>query len=213
MTKKQKVLFELKIAELQFRLASTVRLSVTNKIQPLDVPTEWVHGVHKVVYKDIVLRDDQAEIASDYLQRTTTFLMAMLIRNALKKQFDNPKLNTNKNVISAYQIARLIRNAFAHSPIKPIWYIDEDCKNKKFSVENIISLNTRKLDKKPFDWRHYGGHLALLKLSKYVRIKILGDTDTGENRLISKPKKIYYQIGNLILKKINKLPKGVKILK
>jgi hypothetical protein len=33
-------------AELQFRLASAVRLAVIGKRQPLDLPMEWTHGQH-----------------------------------------------------------------------------------------------------------------------------------------------------------------------
>ena len=35
-------------AELQFRLASAVRLAVTWNRQPLDLPMEWTHGQHRV---------------------------------------------------------------------------------------------------------------------------------------------------------------------
>lgn len=33
-------------AELQFRLASAVRLATTGNRQPLDLPMEWTHGQH-----------------------------------------------------------------------------------------------------------------------------------------------------------------------
>ncbi len=73
-----------------------------------------------------------------------------------------------------------------------------------------LTENTKELDGKPFDWRHYGGLLALFRLSKYVRIQLLGDTDVGKNRKISPPKNIIYQQGNLILKKIDEIPKDAK---
>ena len=41
--------------ELQSRLASSVRLSVTGKRQPLDLPMEWTHGQHRVRYEEIAL--------------------------------------------------------------------------------------------------------------------------------------------------------------
>lgn len=45
-------------AELQFRLASAVRLATTLKTQPLDLPMEWTHGEHRVKYGEIALRQD-----------------------------------------------------------------------------------------------------------------------------------------------------------
>jgi len=202
---KQQIL-ELKIAELQFRLAVAVRLATTRERQPLDVPTKWSHGKHLVTYEEIVLRKDQADVAAQYLEQTATYLMSLTIKEALKKLYTDPKIHSDSNIVSAYQISRLVRNAFAHSPIRPIWNIDPDCRNKVYSIDDIISLDTNGLEGKPFDWRHYGGLLALFRLSKYVRINLLGDTDTGKNRKISKPNKEIIMQGDLILEQIEKIP-------
>lgn len=203
---KKQIILELKIAELQFRLAVAVRLATTFGQQLLDVPTKWSHGKHLVTYEEIVLRKDQADIAAQYLEQTATYLMSLTIKESLRKIYTDPKNHKNSNVISAYQIARLIRNAFAHSPIRPKWSIDPDCKNKIYTIKNVISLDTTNLDGQQFDWRHYGGLLALFRLSKYVRIKLLKDTDTGKNRKIPKPKKEIIKQGNLILEQIDKIP-------
>jgi len=203
---KKQIILELKIAELQFRLAVAVRLAATLGRQPLDVPTKWSHGKHLVTYEEVVLRKDQADIAAQYLEQTATYLMSLTIKESLGKIYTDPKNHTDINVVSAYQIARLIRNAFAHSPIRPRWSIDSDCKNKTLAIDDIISLDTTNLDKQQFDWRHYGGLLSLFCLSKYVRIKLLGDTDTGKNRKIPKPKKEIIKQGDLILEQIEKIP-------
>ena len=210
MTDMNATILELKIAELQFRLATIVRLATAMGNQPLDIQTEWVHGKHRVSYEEMVLTKEQSDMAADYLKRTTTYLMAITIRNALKRFHNDPKNYKDKNIVAAYQISRLIRNAFAHSPIRPIWHIDPDCRDKEFTIDQVISLNTRELDQKTFHWHHYGGPLALFQLSRFVRIQILGDTDTGKNRSITKPENIYYQQGNLILKEIDKIPDGAK---
>ncbi|MBI2444075.1 MAG: hypothetical protein HYV42_02430 [Candidatus Magasanikbacteria bacterium] len=206
MDEKKKIILDLKIAELQFRLAVAVRLATTRERQPLDVPTKWSHGKHFVTYEEIALRKDQAEIAAQYLEQTSTYLMSLAIKETLKKTYKDPKNHTDNNVVAAYQIARLIRNAFAHSPIRPVWSINPDCRDQVFVISDIISLNTAALDGKPFDWRHYGGLLALFRLSKYVRIDLLGDMDTGKNRSIPKPKREIIKQGDLILEQIDKIP-------
>src|SRR5436309_958401 len=71
-------------AELQFRLASAVRLAVTMDNQPLDLPVEWSHGKHNVNYKEVTLRKDQADFAAWNMHRSATFLMAVAMKDAIK---------------------------------------------------------------------------------------------------------------------------------
>jgi hypothetical protein len=72
----------------------------------------------------------------------------------------------------------------------------------------MISLDTSLLDGKPFDWKDYGGPLALLRLSEFVRTKLLGDSGKfGSNRdrdSISSPSVGYHQQGPVVLKELKK---------
>lgn len=191
------------IAELQFRLACAVELAVTMGNQPLDLPIQWVHGNHKVEYKEVALRKDQADVASQFLKQSATYLMAVAMKDAIKAVEKDPYNHTNLNIRGAYQIARLIRNAFAHAPFNPVWSIDPKCRNKVFEVTDILKLDTTNLDGVPFDWRHYGGLLALLKLCHYVRFEILQDTSRKPSeREIDTPEIVYIQQGDLILKQL-----------
>lgn len=58
--------------------------------------------------------------------------------------------------------------------------------------------------------RDYGGLLALFKLSKFIRIELLEDTDKGIKRNISKQKKNIHKQGNLVLRAVGKIPRGAK---
>lgn len=208
-TKKESILLELKIAELQFRLAAMARLTIFLEEKSLDAPMIWSHGKHTVNYADIFLTQDQSEIAAHYLEQTATYFMSITIKHALEKEFGQIKDHRDSNIVAAYQIARLIRNSFLHSsPMRPIWHIDEDYKDREFIVDGVISLNTKGLDKQPFDWRHYGGLLALFQLSKYVRIELLKDTDIGKDRKITSPKTSIFIQGNLILQSVDKFSKN-----
>jgi hypothetical protein len=185
-------------AELQFRLASAVRLATSRNAQPLDLPTEWSRGAHTVTYEEIALRPEQADYAACFLHKSATFLMAVAIRNAIRAVVSEPKSSTDPSIVAAYQIARLIRNAFTHSPFTPIWSIDPDCRYKIFSIPNIISLNTSELDGKIFDWRDYGGPLALFRLCRFVRQYILKDPMLPRAQVPVSRTAIYQQ-GNLVL--------------
>jgi hypothetical protein len=201
-------------AELQFRLACAVRLAVTMEEQPLDLPMEWSFGKHNVKYKEIAIRSDQADFAAWSLRQSTMYLMAVAIKDAIEAVIPNPYNHKDQNIRNAYQIARLIRNAFAHGPFKPMWLIDKKCRNKVFEVKDIIKLDTRGLDRTTFDWRHYGGPLAILRFCQFVRYDILKDKNRRpEERDLPDPKNKYIQQGGLILKQMNAIPAGAKKVK
>ncbi len=206
MDERGKQIGRLLTAELQFRLASAVRLATTRQVQPLDLPQDWTHGKHRVTYEEIALRPDQADYAAFFLHRSATFLMAVAMKDAIRAVVHDPK-TSGEPVRSAYQIARLVRNAFAHAPFSPTWSIDPDCQDVTFEVPDVIVLNTGGLHGTPFDWRHYGGPLALFRLCRFVRTEILKDVITPRTAVPSSQNEIY-QVGDLILTKVDEIPAG-----
>jgi hypothetical protein len=218
-------------AELQFRLASAVRIATTSKRQPLDVPTVWIHGQHEVPYEEIALRQDQAEYAAMLIQQSTTLTMAAVAKDAIEALV--PKLpnvvkasktgmdssirkcireaspkqwkTTDDNVAVAYHIARLVRNAFAHAPFAPTWKIHPELQNCVFIIDSVVELNTGGLDGTAFDWKHYGGPLALLRLCQYVRHEILNDP-SGPRIIVPPAQRSILQQGNLILEQVDAIP-------
>lgn len=199
----------LRAAEGQFRLATAARLAMTLGHQPLDLPIQWVHGRHLVNYSEIALSRDEADFAAWNLQRSATFLVASAVLEAIRGTIPNPKSNADNRIVNAYQIARMIRNAFSHSPFNPVWNIDQDCQDKQFEIQDVIRLDCRGLHGKPFDWRHYGGPLAILMLSRFTRQTILGDPGEAE-KVIPSPERVYYQQGDLILMKVDEIPVDAK---
>ena len=149
----------IRLAEQQFRLACTVHPAVTIKTQPLDVPMEWTFGKHRVSYADFGLRSDQAPEAALALKRSAMYILASTILSVIKAVFPNPKIHSDPRVVSAYQISRMIRNAFSHSTLTPQWSIDPDCRDKTFAIDGVITLNAAELNGQFVDWRHYGGPL------------------------------------------------------
>lgn len=199
----------LRLAEQQFRLACTVHLAVSNGVQTLDVPVEWVFGRLRVSYEDFGLRQDQAIYAASQLEMTATFVIASAIRDALVKLFPDTKQHNDQNVVSAYQITRLIRNAFAHNMTHPMWSIDADCRDKTFEIKNVIRLDTSGLNGVHLDWRNYGGPLAIFYLGRYVRETLLKDPVDPNRAKPPHPTLECYQQGRLILRRIDNLPEGL----
>lgn len=89
-------------AELQFRLASAVRFAATMGNQPLDPPLEWSHGKHKVSYEELALRNDQADFAAWNMHRSATFLMAVVMKDAIKAAVPDPKNSTDRDIQASY---------------------------------------------------------------------------------------------------------------
>ena len=208
MDDREQHLNRLKLAEQQFRLACTVHLAVATGAQTLDVPVEWTFGKHRVSYEDFGLRTDQADYAALHLEMTATFVVAGVIRDALVALFGNPRAHQNPDVAAAYQISRLIRNAFAHSMLYPRWSIDQDCRDRTFSIDSVILLNTTDMNGKALDWRDYGGPLAIFHFGRFVRQVLLGDQVDPNREKPPFPAVACYQQGRLVLRRIDKPPAG-----
>src|SRR6266542_1356705 len=129
-------------AELQFRLATAVRLASTVGKQPLDVPVDWSHGQYRVRYQEIALRPDQGEYAAAALQRSATYMLAMTAKDAIRVAVPDPKNSTDSSIRAAYQVARLIRNAFAHAPFGPVRPSLPPRHNPPFLVPGTLKLHT-----------------------------------------------------------------------
>jgi hypothetical protein len=134
-------------------------------------------------------------------------LLAVAVKDAIRAVVRDPKASAESDIRAAYQIARLIRNAFAHAPFSPIWSIDPGCRNMAFEIADVIRLDTTDLHGTAFDWHHYGGPLALYRLAQFTRIQVLKD-DPPPRKVLPIPTNMIYQQGNLILRKVDKIPRS-----
>jgi hypothetical protein len=163
----------LKISEVQYRFANAINTlySVNERLPRLLYPKTWVWGRHSVTDKDIKLSRDEARGGAMYVAHSALYVMVIQIDTALEKCFGGDRFShTDKDIKSASCIARLIRNAFAHDPFHPVWLVPSRMKNKIFRVDRIgVELNTNGLEGKSVKRSHYGGPLALLQLSRFVR--------------------------------------------
>ncbi len=164
----------LKITEIQYRFANAISTlySINERLPRLLYPKTWVWGRHTIADKDIKLSRDEARDGAMYLTHSALYVMVIQIDTALEKCFGGDRFShPDKDIKSASCIARLIRNAFAHDPFHPVWLIRSPwMKNQIFRVDKIdVELNTNDLEGKNVKRSHYGGPLALLQLSRFVR--------------------------------------------
>jgi hypothetical protein len=194
-------------AELQFRLASAARIATQMQVQPLDLPIEWTHGQHRVHYQEVALRQDQADFAAYHLQQSATYLLAVAMKDAIRAAVSDPKNSKAPGVRAAYQISRLIRNAFAHAPFSPVWSIDPDCQGQVFEVPGVVTLDTTGIHGTQLRWQQYGGPLAMFRLCRFVRHEVLKEP-SAPRKVVPLPKEHYQQVGDLILRKVSAIPNG-----
>lgn len=166
-----------------------------------------------VRYEDFGLRQDQAEIAASLLEFTSTLVLASAIRDVIVSLFENPKAHSNAEVVAAYQISRLLRNAFAHSMTSPKWSIDADCQNRTFAIASIISLDTTHLNDRRLHWRHYGGPLAIFRFCRFIRESMLQDPVDPNRIKPQAPKLECYQVGRLVARRIDEIPSNVDVIR
>jgi hypothetical protein len=206
------LVYELKLAEHQFRLACTVNLAVLNDTQPLDTPMIWTFGKHRVEHSEFGLRKDQAGSAAWMLELTATMVLAGAIRDVVCAGFDDPKSHKAGDVRNSYQISRMIRNAFSHNMARPKWSIDKDCMDKSFEIPNVIGLTTTGLHGEYVKWEHYGGPLAIFRFARFVRETLLDSPVDPDRQVPPAPNREMYQQGRFLATKITQLPEDAKLI-
>jgi len=166
----------LRTAELAYRLAHAVRIFCSDKGHPpFSYPSVYTYGQHTVDHSEFELSADQEDFASSALLHCATYLMAVQLDTALDTAVGTKRFqHRDVSIQAASCIVRSIRNAFAHDPFNPVWDIRQpDCQDRVFEIADVIRLDTTGLSGKKVAWQHYGGPLALFRLSQHIRSKLL----------------------------------------
>lgn len=106
---------------------------------------------HVVDENEFKLTSNQESRAVLIIKHNAIYLMAVQMDKVLQDNINDRFNHANPNIKNASHIIRLIRNAYAHNPLLPIWDIKNEMKNKIFIVENIIKIDTNKLEINPSD--------------------------------------------------------------
>jgi hypothetical protein len=151
-------------ASIHFRLAFGLRAT-----QPaVDYLHAFSWGHHVADHDELALSHEQEEQAFAALEHCATYLSAVQVHTALESIHEDPFSIREADIASAFQISRLIRNAFAHNPFNPVWEVRDTWKDRRFVVPDVITLDTTGLDGEQVRYKHYGGPLAILRLIEYA---------------------------------------------
>lgn len=135
------------------------------------------HG-HNANSEELQLTEDEESFGSGLFEHVATYTLAVQLDTALGALYSNRFQSADQELRSAAWIARLLRNSFAHNPFAPKWEIYSECKDKQFTVGSLISLDTTTLNGQYVARQHYGGPLALLRLSELVCERLEHDSAT-----------------------------------
>jgi len=125
-------------------------------------------GRHVAHHDELVLTPKQEEHAFSALEHCATYIAVVQIHTVLEAIHPDPFNIKEPAILAAFQISRLIRNAFAHNPFAPAWEIRAAWRSKVFIVPDIITLDTTGLDGQLLKRKHYGGPLCILRLINYA---------------------------------------------
>ncbi len=164
----------LRWAELQFLLAHKVNTLTVGSLLDLKIDG-WTYGRKHLSREELAISYDDATLASAVLHHSAALSLAVHIVSAFKQAVGDVRKSNDPVRCAAFEIARLVRNAYTHHPADPHWSVDPPCQNKLFEVPGIIRLNTQGLQGKRFEWQDYGGPIALCRLSEFVRTSVLSE--------------------------------------
>ncbi len=160
--------------ERQFKLAVALRVACSGRPENLlGYAAQWTFGRHIAGHEELRLTSGEEERAAAALSHSATYLMAVQMDSALQAFVPDRFRHPDPDLRAACWVARLIRNAFAHQPLSPTWLTYPECDNTVFRVAGIITLDTTGLNGQRVRRMDYGGPLALLRLSAYVRSQVL----------------------------------------
>ena len=165
----------LKKAEIQYKFALALNTTYNSRIEE-DLPNlsylaYFAYGKYGTGGKELRLNKKEEKYAVTLLEHSAIYLIAVQIDSALEDLFRSRFNHPNKDIRTISCIIRLIRNAFAHNPFAPRWLLDRRFKNKTYTIGDL-TFRTNGLNNKLVKKMDYGGPVALLLLSKFVRTEI-----------------------------------------
>ncbi len=130
--------------------------------------SQFAFGPHRAEGAELSLTSEQEEVAFSLLEYCATYVAVLQVHSVLERIYEDPFKIPEPDIQAAFQIARLIRNAFSHNPFLPVWQFGEQYENKQYIVPGVVSLSTTGLRGQFLEREHRGGPLAVLRLLEFT---------------------------------------------
>jgi hypothetical protein len=156
-------------SELQFKLSIAVWSTVHDSDYHLNYVEAFDDVAHTLTREEMSLTPEEEDMASFLLEWSAAHLLAVQMDTALDQISPNHFRIPRADFEAAKIIVRLVRNAFAHNPIEPVWNMRPQYRDRIFQVPNVILLDTHGLQGAGVRERHFGGFSSLLRLAQHLR--------------------------------------------
>ena len=199
----------LRDAERQFKLMISVRTAVSLRTQPRTVPQVVTFGQVRMDSRDLRLSLESADLAAASLEHAATLALCIVAAQAMADTVSDEQ-RSDAAINAAFEISRLLRNAYVHQPMRPVWRVGAGCRTV-YEVPGVIRLDASALDGVEVTWQSYGGHLVLLRLSEWIRSNLLNDTkrDVADEPAAGEP--VVHQQGRMLLRMLDAIPLGTEV--
>jgi hypothetical protein len=136
---------------------------------------EYVWGKYRYGEAEMRITPQEELTCSITLQLTSIYILVLQLDRFLEKYYGSNRFDSDDiDLANTSIVVRQIRNAFAHNPLYPTWEIRQpQAKNKIINIGSMLTVDFERIDGKKVEREHYGGPLAILELSKFVRGKFL----------------------------------------
>jgi len=167
---------KIKLAKLFYKFALAASENILYSEERLDYYEVFAYYRHVAERSELELTKTEERKGANILEHVGIYMMMLQLNQVLKDEWgDNRIYSKDKDIQNVSQIVRLIRNAFAHDPFKPMWDISKSAKNRVFEIPKVLTLKTHNLHDKRVQPKDYGGQLALLRLVEFAERKLLNE--------------------------------------
>ncbi len=162
----------IKLAERQYKFSVAVgSLALFNDEEIQNhLPTSMVWGSHSYTGVEFELKNEEMKECSVLMQNSAMYILVVQIDKFLEIFCKDRYKHSEHGIKNASILIRQIRNSFAHDPIYPKWDVKQpEAKGKRIEIPNIMEIDFSLVDGKIISRYDFGGPLAILRLSEYIR--------------------------------------------
>jgi hypothetical protein len=146
---------KLDLAELFYKFSLGVKVTIDSaNDKVLTHYGVFAYLKHSVDSKEIELTRDEEEFGAYLQEQVGTYMLILQLDKVLEDEWGTSRIySKNSEIRKIFRVVRLIRNAFAHDPFKPIWRINSSWRGETYEIPGILTMKTEGLHGNRLKWK------------------------------------------------------------